>query len=221
MAENSSRTTALRALFMLSCLIAIPAVAVSGLSVPDTLGACRAGARALFRGSDMQGPSPRAVRPLDSLAADGSTPATGRPIERSRPLGQGPTLAVAAVPARASRVAAATMVDHRGGGPARAVPVDTRPSSRPAAMPVSAVGVPELAEGSDCLAQAEQRLRRLGATHYLLESWGADGELFRFHCRVAVAGSPTYTRYFEATDADPLAAVGDVLAQIESWRSGG
>lgn len=65
----------------------------------------------------------------------------------------------------------------------------------------------------------QDRLRRLGATYSLLESWGTREQLFRFYCRVAVGGNPNYTHYFEATDSDPLTAMARVLRQVEAWRS--
>jgi hypothetical protein len=36
---------------------------------------------------------------------------------------------------------------------------------------------------------------------------------------MSVAGSSNYTRHFEATDPDPLQAMGKVLAEVEAWRS--
>lgn len=66
----------------------------------------------------------------------------------------------------------------------------------------------------------ERRLREFGATYYLLETWGNDGEYYRFHCKMAIANNPTHTRQFEATDTDPLRAMGRVVEQIEAWRAG-
>ena len=65
------------------------------------------------------------------------------------------------------------------------------------------------------------RLRQLGATYYLLESWGNEQKIFRFYCKMAVGGSTDYTRYFEATHSDPLQAMLQVLRQVETWREGG
>ena len=64
----------------------------------------------------------------------------------------------------------------------------------------------------------QTRLRELGATYYLLESWGSDGQYFRFHCRMAVGGSQGYARHFEATESDALQAMARVLEEVESWR---
>jgi hypothetical protein len=73
---------------------------------------------------------------------------------------------------------------------------------------------------NDWFSAVTQRLRDLGATYYLLETWGRSGELYRFHCKMAVAGSQSYTRHFEATSADAAQAMRSVLEQVEAWRSG-
>jgi len=65
------------------------------------------------------------------------------------------------------------------------------------------------------------RLRELGATYYLLETWGSQRQLYRFYCRMAVGGNVDFTRYFEATDADPLQAMLQVLRQVETLKGGG
>ena len=65
----------------------------------------------------------------------------------------------------------------------------------------------------------QHRLRQLGATYYLLELWGSEGQ-YRFYCKMALGGNPDFSRYFEATDSDPLRAMAKVLAQVESWRAG-
>jgi len=72
----------------------------------------------------------------------------------------------------------------------------------------------------DWFSAVAQRLRDLGATYYLLETWGRNGELYRFHCKMAVAGSQSYTRHFEATSDDAAQAMRSVLEQVEAWRSG-
>ncbi len=77
-----------------------------------------------------------------------------------------------------------------------------------------------LAASSDWFTATQQRLRDLGATYYLLETWGRHGELYRFHCKMAIAGNADYTRYFEATDTDASRAMQQVLRQVEAWRAG-
>jgi hypothetical protein len=79
-------------------------------------------------------------------------------------------------------------------------------------------GVP--AEHPDRFTAMERKLREYGATYYLLETWGNEGELYRFHCKMAVGNNPNYTRHFEATDRDALQAMSQVLKRVESWRAG-
>lgn len=64
----------------------------------------------------------------------------------------------------------------------------------------------------------QRRLEDLGAMDYRLQSWGADGCVYRFHCRMAVAEDPDWNRHFEATAGDPLEAITQVVEEIEAWR---
>jgi hypothetical protein len=79
--------------------------------------------------------------------------------------------------------------------------------------------------GASCTVEfrrIEQRLRELGATYYLLETWGRTGDRYRFLCRMALTGNSNYgaDRIFLATDSDPLRAMENVLQQAEQWRAG-
>jgi hypothetical protein len=69
-------------------------------------------------------------------------------------------------------------------------------------------------------ASIQQRLRELGATYFLLESWGAQGQLYRFYCKMAIGGNANYHRYFEATGTDPIRVMSKVLKEVEAWRGG-
>jgi hypothetical protein len=91
----------------------------------------------------------------------------------------------------------------------------------PAGYQEPTVARPGPASADRSFESVEQRLRQLGATYYLLESWGSGRQLYRFFCKMAVGGSAEYTRCFEATEADPLQAMTGVLRQVENWRGGG
>lgn len=65
----------------------------------------------------------------------------------------------------------------------------------------------------------QRRLREMGAAYYALETWGAEGRLFRFHARMSTADAGGGLRHFEAVDADPLRAMTDVLGQVETWQA--
>ena len=73
---------------------------------------------------------------------------------------------------------------------------------------------------ADPFTAMQRALRQYGATYYLLETWGSEGELYRFHVKMAIAGNPNYTRHFEATDRDALSSMRRVVAQVEAWRGG-
>ena len=70
----------------------------------------------------------------------------------------------------------------------------------------------------DAFAWTQKRLRELGATYYLLETWGPSGGQYRFHCKMPIAGNVDHPRHFEAMDADPARAMQTVLRQVEDWR---
>jgi hypothetical protein len=76
------------------------------------------------------------------------------------------------------------------------------------------------AAGPERFTEMERKLRELGATYYLLETWGSDGQLYRFHCRMPVGENPNYTRHFEATGADAMKAMAEVLERVGAWRAG-
>lgn len=63
-----------------------------------------------------------------------------------------------------------------------------------------------------------RRLEQLGATYYLLETWGRGGALYRFHCKMAIGENPNFTRQFEATDSNPMVAMRRVLSEVETWH---
>jgi hypothetical protein len=69
--------------------------------------------------------------------------------------------------------------------------------------------------------QVQQRLRELGATYYLLETWGDQNDAYRFYCRMAVGGNRHVTKQFNWVASDPLAAMSNVLQQVEDWQKGG
>jgi hypothetical protein len=74
------------------------------------------------------------------------------------------------------------------------------------------------AVSSDPLARPYAKLRDLGATSSRLETWGTDGDRYRFQCRVATDADATETQHFEATDEQPLRAIERVVQQVEAWQ---
>ena len=68
--------------------------------------------------------------------------------------------------------------------------------------------------------QMERKLREYGATYYLLETWGKDGQSYRFHCRIAAGNDAKLSRHFEASNRDALEAMSEVLQRVAAWRAG-
>jgi len=100
-----------------------------------------------------------------------------------------------------------------------AVGLQPAPIAAPAlpAPSVETVGTAAVPLGSR---EIQDRLQKLGATYYVLESWGNDQQLYRFCCKMAVAGNADYVHCFEATHSNPLQAMQQVLQQVETWRGG-
>ena len=69
--------------------------------------------------------------------------------------------------------------------------------------------------------QIQQRLQQLGATYYLLETWGDQNDAYRFYCRMAIGGNQHVTKAFNSVAHEPLVAMTNVLQQVESWQKGG
>jgi hypothetical protein len=128
-------------------------------------------------------------------------------------------------PASASSAVAQSEAPRFPSPPAKALPVasdDAIASGRLCAanLPLqgSSGACRSPASPTDGLSDIENRLRELGATYYRLESWGNDQQLYRFYCKVAVAGSADYAHCFEAVHADPRQAMLQVLREVEGAR---
>lgn len=69
----------------------------------------------------------------------------------------------------------------------------------------------------ELLQLAQRRLAELGATSCRLDPWGSEGQRFRFQCKVALRGNPGWARHFEAVSSNPTQAVDQVMQDVESW----
>jgi hypothetical protein len=173
-------------------------------------------------------PNASAPRPLVAVAdvapaANAGTAAQANTFsataERSKLAAQPPSGPVVrpvagSIDQRAPGVAAALHTDApRAAGPA---PTVEQPPRDLSAARKSDSGFP-----SDYFRGAEQRLRQLGATYYLLETLGSSGDNYRFFCKVALGQGQNSNEAlaFFATNADPLAAMEDVVRQVEAWRT--
>ncbi len=102
--------------------------------------------------------------------------------------------------------------------------ITARPPSEPYGaaptqdVPSNSSPVPSLSDEDVRLVTIQRRLRELGASYYLLEKWGTEGQLFRFHCRVAFGEGGSANRHFEAINPDARTTMQEVLTQVEAWR---
>ncbi len=217
---------------MLACLVLIPLAALFGTKLPGIVQEFRGGgwqaatesARQAFSeappfqsaATERTGMNPTGgFQPATAWPTDstGSTASNGYPVEGAATV-QGyraDGLAVPRIPALGKppqMTSAATFSAATG------------PAAEQEAMLASYESRVDPASTFDRFTYIQRRLRQLGATYYLLESWGAEGEYFRFHCRMAVGGNENYTQHFEATEADALEAMARVLSEVETWRGG-
>jgi hypothetical protein len=228
MDSQSSLTMAFRAMVMLSCLILVPVIALFGTTLPETIK--RAVQRQLDGNTASAAPSNPV--PLAFVPAE-NTPGVNAPVvampgqPAPLPVPTGTAAPIAMVPSESNP----GMNYYPSAGPSGVVPAAYIAPAAPMAGAPQAGTIPGTAAtgtggagfgaaGTDRFTVLKDRLRDLGASYYLLETWGSQGQLFRFYCKVAVGGSPNYARYFEATDADPLRAMSAVLEQVEGWRAG-
>ena len=237
---QSPIVVAFRALVMLISLVAVPAIALFWKQIPDAVDR-------VWVAIEKQRNGGVAAAQNDPMAPEWATapvvPGSDQPLQEApryeapgtAPTGVGPRAAAAygAPPIAAASVAAQQNMSPQFGGVAP--PIDAPGAARQPMNPVRPAGYSEpivrgQAPGSieepmpvpagDEFTAMQHRLRQLGATYYLLESWGSDGALYRFHCKMAIAGNSRYTRHFEATDREPLRAIGRVLRDVEQWRAG-
>jgi len=212
--EQSSSTVMLRALVMLACLVAIPLVAIFGTSMPEI-------ARKLFSADGSAQPSSGEVadrldsqfEPVPQANVASVLPAPPRDQQTS------PTMLGSFGPERSVNPYRSAVIPA---GYETVIPACEPPESTnrpPDAAPNRLPAEQRVPSAFDRFTQIQQRLRQLGTTYYLLETWGSDGQSYRFHCRVPLRDDRTNSRYFEVIDTDQLRAMDRVLGQVEAWRA--
>jgi hypothetical protein len=197
---------------MLACVVAVPAIALSGSSWSELVKKLQE-----FRWPAI----------LNLASASLSQPHDEAPrFSPSQPQGSKAADHIAAPPAPC--VTPGSACRDCGNLPVAAsskvVPANFQAPAEQASLPASvsgAVGEGSASAGAEPFNAIQSRLRQLGARYYLLESWGNDRQFYRFYCKMAIGGSPDYTRFFEATNADPVQAMAQVLQQVERWKEGG
>jgi hypothetical protein len=63
------------------------------------------------------------------------------------------------------------------------------------------------------------RLHELGGANAQVMPWGSSGQFYRCCCRANLAESSPMARHFEAVAEAPIAAVEQVVAKVEAWRT--
>jgi hypothetical protein len=217
--SQSSATIAFRALVMLVFIIGIPLVAFNGSSLPDRakkllekVWPAIASAISTKTSSTLPEAPPYDLKSQIPLAVSGPTP-----IGMSNPPGQ----------LAANNQPNLLPPQVLGGNSARInqpssniVPADYQTAVEPNINIINK-GYNTGQTDTNPFMTMQDRLRGLGATYYLLETWGNQRQFFRFYCQMSVGGNSSYTRYFEAINANPLEAMADVLRQVNDWRGGG
>lgn len=241
MRTESSTVLAFRIFVMLACLIIVPMAAIFGSAFPDVVKAVLVDRIVYWATGKAPESAPTASSEAFSTVAP-APPAGGHPSAAGGseappwPSAGSPTPpAPATVEPGQVMPAAVTGVEPHGGyqqasylappgkSPLQSgVHVPAQGTSTPAAMSNEPWGqAPAAATGqADPFTSMERKLREYGATYYLLETWGNDREMFRFHCKMAIGNDPNYTRHFEAIDRDALRAMHQVVGRVEAWRAG-
>ncbi len=236
---ESSIIVAFRALVMLACLIVVPLAAMFGSAFPELV---RSTLIEPIFGPQCT-PTAAAGPPKDALAAapnfggdspakNGSSATTNAGTAPAWPMASAPAQTTgtdadmaSAMPSRAVIPAdypAPLGADAAGAQAGSQVGFDAPLAATNAASPQASLtsGNAAAPPASDAFGRIEKRLRECGASYYLLETWGNDGELYRFHCKMSVANHPGATRHFEATSRVALQAMTQVLEQVEAWQAG-
>jgi hypothetical protein len=193
--EGLMRFLSLRAIFLLGFVVAMPILALPPVARRiDEL---------------LYGPAPSDFA---------QPPQAAPPLDEPQPLANGHIL-----PARFEEPSPAAVAVTPGPAnrPFSPPPLAASPDFAPAPPPLNVARTgtaePKVDERTMArLQQIRQQLEQLGAEHVLVET--QDGGRFRFHCRMLVDDRTRFTRPFEASSFDCLAAGEQVLRDVETWR---
>ncbi len=246
MAEQSSTVAAFRALVMLICVTVIAVAAFCGGSFPAVVKAIQKGQLPTLE--DFRGPSGPPSSPRTEAPRYAQTPSPSLQPANSRtpgsPMASAPTVPQGVIAANFDAPIASTQ--SGGSGLSTGFPQNNEPATGPARR-LAPVGpgmgnlVPldrQVAAGqlevagfaagpSAGLSRDQQvngildRLRQLGATYFLLETWGEPSGGFRFYCKMPIGGNPQVTQPFQCIDGDAMTAMTQVLKEVEDWQKSG
>ena len=196
---QSSAAVIFRALIMLGCLVAVPLAAVFGTSLSEVVQTVLAGQwPGQWPGqSDSTAENPQ-FEPLTSAEMASVSPPGPMPTAwYDNPL----------------PVPSSSPVGRAASG---RFPVTQAGYEEPVGPTVPVHAAEQIPVSVDRFTYIQDRLRQLGATYYVLETFDGRQGMYRFHCRMAVGGNSSYTRNYEALDSSPLGAMAKVLRQIEA-----
>jgi hypothetical protein len=209
---QSSAMMAVRAVTLLVCLAAVPLLAIFGKNLP-------AAVKSLVQSytnpaktppSSTERTDPPVFRPgLLASKSDHATQPVASPADAGRTANDGilPVQPLVPITAAMHRRDSASSSVTAGNSQTPAVPSASTSET-------SAAGFPP-----DYFRDAELRIRQLGATYYRLETLEPDAGQYRFFCKVPLGPKADETLAFFATNRDPLAAIEQVVRQIEGWRT--
>lgn len=86
-------------------------------------------------------------------------------------------------------------------------------------FPAPVVGAPPAATDEQMVAKLLAQLQQLGAADAHVVPWGSSGQLYRCFCKAKLAIASPLARHFEAVAGEPTAAVEQVVAKVEAWRT--
>jgi hypothetical protein len=194
------RFLSLRAVFLFGFVIAMPVLALPPVARRiDTL---------------LYGPAPTGFGQPPGAAAPALTPPTSETFEMKHASPVSPTRFDE--PSPAAQVAAAGYESQVAPPPPQVPTQFTMPSPSAPTASGSTEPAPLDERTMERLQQIRQRLEQLGAEYVVVET--QDSGRYRFHCRMLVDERSRFTRPFDASSFDPIAAGQQVLREVEAWR---
>ena len=193
------RFLSLRAVFLLGFVVAMPVLALPAVA--------RRIDELLYGAAPTDFGRPPAPAPLMDEMATPKAPGLIAPVRYDEP-------------SPASAAVQAPLPEAPTSPPPLAAAPQFSAASLPPTSAVPRAAEPKIDEATlGRLQQIRQRLEELGAEYVIVET--QDSGRFRFHCRMLVDERSRFTRPFEGSSFDAVAAGEQVLRDVEAWRAAG
>jgi hypothetical protein len=171
----------------------------------------------VVKGWQVYGPSNEQVKTFAVAALEkaqaalrGSEGESATPAAAADPRSVAPPIVASPVPPLPAE-SAPQLVPLVGSG------ADARPDASETTSPVPS---PVVADSeSNVVTTLLSRLQELGGADAQVAPWGSSGQLYRCCCRAKLAQSSPLARHFEAVAGEPTAAVEQVVAKVQAWRT--